>query len=205
MISLQQFASAIGCTQMTAGVWLQAFELAMLEFEINTRPRAAAFLAQVGHESGSLGHIEENLNYTAQRLTEVWPRRFPTVASARYYEHSPERLGNLVYANRMGNGAYESGDGWRYHGRGPLQITGAGNYRACGAALGLALIEQPQMLLEPGPGARAAGWFWHSHGCNAAADAGDVETLTHLINGGNLGLADRIARTQQALKALSST
>jgi len=201
MLTLQQFASVIGCTQMTAVVWHQPFLAAMAERAIATPQLAAAFLAQVGHESGSLNRFEENLNYTAQRLTQVWPKRFPSIAHAHHYEHAPERLANLVYANRMGNGGYESGDGWRYRGRGPIQITGGANYRRCGIALNLPLIEQPELLLTPDIGARSAAWYWEDRGCSACAD--DVEAVTRLVNGGDHGLPDREARYLRALQVLA--
>lgn len=203
MLTLQQFAAAVQCTLLTAETWHPHFEVAMVERAINTPKRIAMFLAQVGHESGSLSRIEENLNYSAQRLREVWPRRFPTIESATYYEHSPERLANLVYASRMGNGGYESGDGWRYHGRGPIQLTGAQNYRRCAIALSMPLIERPELLLEPRVGAKAAAWFWEDAGCQKVADEENVEATTKRINGGVLGLDDRRARYERALKVIA--
>jgi putative chitinase len=201
MISrLQDFGLIVGCTQLTAGTWYAPLALAMAEYEVNNAVREAQFLAQIGHESASLSTVEENLNYSAQRLMAVWPKRFPSIEKARFYEHSPERLANLVYGGRMGNGAYESGDGWRYHGRGPIQLTGAENYRACGRALNLPLIERPEMLLEPKVGARAAAWYFREHGCNEVAD--DVEACTRRINGGTHGLADRTERFRRAMRVL---
>jgi putative chitinase len=203
MISLQQFAAIIGCTQMTAAAWYVPMSMAMAERSINTARRVAGFLANVGHESGSLAHTEESLNYTAQRLMAVWPRRFQTIESAHYYEHAPERLANFVYANRMGNGGYESGDGWRYRGRGPIQVTGGDNYRRCGAALNLPLVAQPELLLEPKHGARSAAWFWDVHGCNAAADTCDHADMCVRVNGGSAGLEDRTARFDLAMKVMA--
>lgn len=203
MMTLRQFAAAMQCTLMTAEAWHAPFEAAMAEREINTQRRVAAFLAQVGHETRSLSCLEENLNYSAQRLCEVWPRRFQTLQSAAFYEHAPERLANLVYASRMGNGAYESGDGWRYHGRGPLMLTGADEYRRCGAALNLALIEHPELLLQPNPGATSAAWYWLASGCNVPADADDVVAVTRIVNGGEEGLDQRVARYEKALEVLA--
>jgi putative chitinase len=202
MLTIQQFAAAVQCTLMTADTWHPHIEVAMVERAINTPRRIAMFLAQVAHESGNLNHVEENLNYSAQRLCEVWPRRFQSVESARFFEHCPERLANLLYGSRMGNGAYESGDGWKYHGRGPIQITGATNYRRCGVALNAPLIERPELLLDPKLGAKSAAWFWEDSGCNEAADAENVEAVTRRINGGLIGLEDRRARYQLALKVL---
>jgi putative chitinase len=131
---------------------------------------------------------------------EVWPKRFPTIDAAHYYEHSPERLANLVYASRMGNGAYESGDGWRYHGRGPIQLTGADAYRRAGIALNLPLIEQPDQVLQPQVGAQVAAWFFTDRGC----DGLDIQGSTQRINGGLLGLDDRQARYFNARRVLAS-
>jgi putative chitinase len=213
MITLQQLAAAVQCTTMTAEAWHVPLSVAMAECNITTPLRMAAFLAQLGHESISLSVLEENLNYSAQRLTEVWPHRFPTLQAAVYYEHSPPRLANLVYANRMGNGDYSSGDGWRYHGRGPIQLTGADNYRAAGDALGLQLLELPEIVGQIDTGARVSAWFWQHAGCNAPADAGDFDQVSDLINigrhtervGDAQGYADRHQRYERALKVLSCT
>jgi putative chitinase len=189
MLSMLQFGRVMGCTQMTAGVWYVPFTIAMAERQIDNIVRIAQFAAQVAHESNSLGTVEENLNYSAQRLMAVWPRRFPTIEKARFYEHSPERLANFVYSGRFGNGGYESGDGWRYHGRGPIQLTFADNYREAGRALNLALTERPEIVLEPRVGAKVAAWYWDSRNCNECAD--DVEETTRRINGGLNGLQHR--------------
>jgi putative chitinase len=210
VISLQQFAGIIGCTSMTAGVWYVPMAQAMLEFGIDDGERMARFLANVGHETGSLNRVEESLNYSAQRALETWPRRFPGgVADAAHYEYSPEKLANHVYSNRFGNGGETSGDGWHYRGRGPFQITFADNYRACGAALNLPLIEVPEMLLEPKHGCRSAGWFWQSRDCN---DAPTFDAVCDRINlgrdttpfGDSNGFADRLARYERALSVLDN-
>jgi putative chitinase len=203
MISLQQLAACIGCTQMTAASWYAPLTLAMAEFGIDSTLRVAAFLAQVGHESQSLHKLTEDLNYSAQAMMKAWPKRFPTLQSCAFYEHSPERLANFVYANRYGNGGFESGDGFRYSGKGPIQITFADNYRRCGQALNLPLIEKPELLLEPKAGARSAGWFWSMRGCNEPADVRDIDQVSERINGGPNGLDLRRLRYQQALKALA--
>lgn len=201
MLTLQRFASCIQCTIITAEPWHEPFLAAMTERLIDTPVRIAAFLAQVGHESRNLSEIRESMNYSAQRLTEVWPRRFPTLQSATHYAHNQAELANLVYSDRMGNGSFESGDGARYIGRGPIQITGATNYRRCGVALNLPLIERPELLLEPKNGARSAAWYWEDRGCNACAD--DVAAVTQLVNGGDTGLIDRRARFEHALLVLA--
>lgn len=163
---------------------------ACAEWGIDTPVRLAAFLAQIAHESGQLRTLAENLNYSAEALLRVFPRHFDAGRAAAY-ARQPERIGSRVYANRMGNGAEASGDGWRYRGRGLIQITGHDNYTACGTALSLDLIAQPELLEQPGPAARSAAWFWHRNGLNAFADVGDIETITRRINGGLIGLDDR--------------
>jgi len=179
-------------------VWCPALNTAMERFQINSAARAAAFLAQVAHESSEFHHVLENLSYSAARLLEVWPRRFLTLDAALPYERQPEQLANYVYANRLGNGDPASGDGWRFRGRGLLQTTGRDNYRAAGLALGLPLEDQPEQLETPGIAALAAAQFWQSHGLNELADTSDGPTgdatfarITQTINRGLLGLDAR--------------
>ena len=171
------------------------------EWGIDTPLRLAAFLAQIAHESGQLRALAESLNYSAEALLRVFPRYFDT-GQAAAYARQPERIGSRVYANRMGNGDEASGDGWCYRGRGLIQVTGRTNYTACGAALGLDLIAQPELLEQPGPAAHSAGWFWHSNGLNRPADARDIATITRRINGGLTGLEDRKACYARACAAL---
>lgn len=175
---------------------------AMAEFVIESARQAASFIAQVGHESRQLQACEENLNYSAEALVRIWPKRFDAAVAARCARH-PELIANRAYANRYGNGDEDSGDGWRYRGRGLIQITFRDNYASCGAALDLDLVGQPELLLDPANAARSAGWFWKDHGLNAAADAGDVALQTRLINGGTLGLAERQALVDRALEVLT--
>lgn len=190
--------------------WAGPLNEAMARFEIGTRERAAAFLAQVAHESDECKRLVENLRYSASRLCAVWPKRFPTIASAVPYANNPEKLANHVYANRLGNGNEASGDGWRYRGRGLMQTTGRSNYRATGAALGLPLDAVPELLEQPRPAALAAGQFWASRGCNALADSvpgddddTDFVRITILINGGKTGLASRRVYWKRAQEALA--
>lgn len=173
----------------------------MDKFEINTPARIACFLAQTGHESGQFNTLSESLYYkTAARLVAVWPKRFPNEASAAPYVANQEKLANFVYANRMGNGAVESGDGFRYRGRGLIQITGRSNYADVGRALGIDLINDPDLLLTPNWAAMSAAYFWQGHGLNALADnetnTDDIEDFTAItkkINGGTAGLKERFA------------
>ena len=168
-----------------------ALDAAMRRFEIATPARMAAFCAQLAHESGQLQRWTENLSYRWERLRQVFPKYFPSDAEARPFDRKPERIANRVYANRMGNGPEASGDGWRYRGRGPIQLTGKDNYRACGQGIGVDLVDDPDLLVTPEPGCLAAAWFWARNGLNALADAGDFVTITRRINGGLNGLAER--------------
>lgn len=177
---------------------LQVLAAAMDRFEIRTPERTAAFLAQLAHESGELGQWTENLNYSWQGLRKVFPKYFPTDAAAQACHRQPEKIANRVYGGRMGNGGEATGDGWRYRGRGPIQLTGKDNYRACGQAIGVDLVNRPELLETPEVGCLAAAWFWSSRGLNALADAGKFLTITRRINGGTHGLEDRMKYWERA-------
>jgi putative chitinase len=192
-----------GCTN--ADVWTKALNEAMDKFEINTRDRAAAFLAQIAHESGELRRLVENLNYSANRLMQVWPKRFPTLEKAERYAGNPQKLANYVYADRLGNGDEASGDGWKFRGRGLIQLTGRGNYRRAAQDLGLPLEQQPELLEQPEGAALSAAYFWRSHGLNELADdknndndEEDFVTISIRINGGRAGLNERKRYWQKA-------
>lgn len=192
-----------------AATWTAALNSAMARFHIDSAPRMAAFLAQVAHESGQLTRLTENLNYSAKRLMQVWPKRFPTMEKAARYEKNPQKLANLVYAGRLGNGDEASGDGWRFRGRGLIQLTGRGNYRAAGRGIGLELEQQPDLLEQPEAAALSAAWFWQSHGLNELADcqgnddSEDFTTITRRINGGTVGLKERLALWERAKQVLA--
>lgn len=171
--------------------WLSACIDLMPAAGIDTPHEIASFLAQCAHESNEFTRLEENLTYSSERLMQVWPRRFPTFEIAQKYERSPERLANYVYANRMGNGDEASGDGWRFHGRGPPQLTGRRNYTACGEDIGEDLVAHPELLLTPYTGIRSALWFWRTHNLDEVDDDADVRIETRRINGGETGLAHR--------------
>lgn len=166
---------------------------AAAEFGINNPLRAAAFIAQIAHESMGLTRLVENLNYSAPRLRQVWPRRFPTDAVANAFARQPEKLANSVYANRNGNGPPESGDGFRYRGRGFIQLTGRANYREFGRLLGADLEGNPDLAAEPPVAFRVAAAFFKSRGCNELADQQAITAMTKRINGGTVGLHERIA------------
>ena len=149
------------------------------------------WLAQLAHESAMFERMVESLNYTkAVQIRRTWPKRFANNSAAVAFVSKPERLANFVYANRLGNGDAASGDGWKYRGRCPIGITGKDNYRAAGEALGLPLLEEPELLEEPVHAADAAGWFWKSHGLNRFAS--NINDCTRAINGGLNGLPDRM-------------
>ena len=182
--------------------WLQPLEDTFAKYDINTPERQAAFIGQCAHESGNFKTLEENLNYKPEALMRVWPSRFPDLATAMKYAHNPEMIANKVYGGRMGNGVEETGDGWKYHGRGLIQLTGKENYANCGSGIGVDLLSNPNLLNTPEYAALSAGWFWNKKGLNALADAGDFETMTKRINGGTLGLEDRKAKIAKALSVL---
>lgn len=196
---------AAGIKPNVAQQWLPAVQMACARYEINTSKRIAAFLAQTAHESGGFTRLVENLNYSAEALMRIWPKRFPTLAFAQKFHRQPELIANSVYASRMGNGGPQTGDGWKYRGRGLKQLTGKDNYRRCGEAMGVDLLDKPDLLLTPEFAARSAAWFWSVNGCSALADAGEFEKLTMRINGGLIGLADRKARYASAMSLQAET
>lgn len=168
-------------------------------FNISTPRQQAAFIGQCGHECGNFTKFEEGLSYTADRLVKVWPKRFPTIESAMPYHRNPKALANKVYANRMGNRDESSGDGWRFRGSGALQLTGHANFYHAGQALGVDFVMNPDLVRTPKYAILTAGWFWSTHNCNALAEAGDWVSLTKKINGGTVGLEDRISHTTMAI------
>ena len=180
--------------------WLEPLNGTFQKYDINTPKREAAFIGQCAHESNNFKTLEENLHYSAAALMRVWPSRFPDAAVADKYANNPQAIADKVYGGRMGN--TEDGDGWKYHGRGLIQLTGKENYANCGSGLGVDLLGNPDLLVTPKYAALSAGWFWNKKGLNALADAGDIETMTKRINGGILGLSDRKAKISKALSVL---
>lgn len=170
--------------------YCDAVNAAMEEFGIDTPGRQAMFLAQCGHESGQFSVVEENLNYRAETLLKVFPKYFRDV-DPNDYARQPEKIANRVYSSRMGNGDESSGDGYRYRGRGLIQLTGKNNYVKCGDALGVDLTENSDYLSTPEGAARSAAWFWSANGLNKFADANDNLGATKRINGGTNGLDER--------------
>ena len=182
--------------------WLDPLNQTFIKYNISTTQRQACFIGQCQHESANFTKLEEGLNYSASRLMAVWPSRFPSVDVANQYANNPQKLANKVYAGRMGNGNEESGDGWKYHGRGLIQLTGRDNYANCGSGLGVDLLGNPNWFLDPKYATLSAGWFFNKKGLNDLADTGDYETMTKLINGDVLGLDDRKAKIAKAREIL---
>jgi len=180
--------------------WLQPLLDTFIKYNISTTQRQASFIGQCQHESNNFRTLEENLHYSADGLMRTWPSRFPSRDVAEQYAQNPEKIANKVYAGRMGN--TEEGDGWAYHGRGLIQLTGRENYDNCGKGIGVVLIDKPQLLVEPMYACLSAGWFWNKKGLNILADKLDYPEMTKRINGGLLGLADRIAKINKAKEIL---
>ncbi len=179
--------------------WCHALNLLLPDYEIDTPQRVAAFIAQCAHESGNFKFLKENLNYRAVTLRKVFPKYFPDDAMAEAYAMQPERIANRVYANRMGNGDEASGDGFRYCGRGLIQLTGKNNYMAFADSIDTPVTEIPEFLGTFEGAVQSACWFWETNNLNVQADAGDIKTMTRKINGGFIGLEDRIKHYEHAL------
>ena len=220
-ITAQQLLQILPNAGQPAGVFVPVLNTAMVRYQVVGAKRIAAFIAQVGHESCHLARLVENLNYSADGLANTWPSRYGEpdgkggfvkvqVAGkvrnkpnplALIAARKPEQIANIAYGNRMGNTA--PGDGWKYRGRGLIQITGKNNYRACGEVLGLDLIAQPELLEKPQHACMSAAWFWATNGLNTLADAGKFDAITQRINGGQNGATDRRALYAKALKVLA--
>ncbi len=182
--------------------WYNALNQILPEYDIDTPARAAAFIAQCAHESGNFRFLKENLNYKWQSLRKVFPKYFPTDAIAQDYASRPnkqEAIANRVYANRMGNGDEASGDGFRYLGRGLIQLTGKNNYTLFAASINTPLEDIPEYLGTFEGAIQSACWFWDQNGLNKEADAKDIKLMTRKINGGFIGLEDRIKHFEHAL------
>jgi putative chitinase len=182
--------------------WYESLCQILPDYDIDTVPRVAAFLAQTAHESGNYRAIKENLNYKAESLCKVWPRYFPDLAVAKSYEKQPERIANRAYGNRMGNGPEESGDGWKYAGKGLIQLTGKDNYTRYAQSLEISVEEASEHLTTFEGCVQSAAWFWEANNLNQWADSGDILTMTKRINGGTIGLEDRIKHYDHALHVL---
>lgn len=199
LLSLDQLSNILQCSLLKAGQWERPLNAAMIKWQITTPLQIAGFLSQISKESGGLTQVVENMNYSAEGLAKTWPSRYAVDPHARdktpnalalRLHRNPVLIANYTYANRMGNGSPESGDGYRNRGRGPKQITGETNYRAYFKAAGLPENSDRDLLLDPMVGADAAGWFWSVNGCAALAECRDVKGLSRRINGGLIGFED---------------
>jgi putative chitinase len=182
--------------------WYQALVNNLPQYDIHTPERVAAFIAQCAHESGGFKRLKENLNYKWESLRRVFPKYFATDDVAQEYAHKPEQIANRIYGSRMGNGDESSGDGFRYCGRGLIQLTGKNNYTKFAESMGMAVEEVPALLETYDGAVKSACWFWSSNNLNQWADASDILTLTKRINGGTIGLEDRIKHYNHAMEVL---
>ena len=199
--TLAKFKECVGGNPPNAEHWYEALCEILPDYDINTVPRVAAFLAQTAHESGGYRAIKENLNYKAESLCRVWPRYFNS-SNAAQYAHNQQAIANRAYANRMGNGDEASGDGWKFCGRGLIQLTGKDNYRRYAESLEISLDEASEHLTTFEGCVQSAAWFWEANNLNQYADSGDILTMTKRINGGTLGLADRQKHYTHAIHVL---
>lgn len=204
-ITAKLLIDAVGCSAAVACQFAEPLAETCDLYAVDTPRRLAAFLAQTGHESQSFSRVVENLNYSAEQLEAVWPSRFTKFTAGRM-ARKPMEIANHVYGGRMGN--LSPGDGWKYRGRGPIQVTGKANYEALTEGLMDRMgsvpdfVLQPDLVTNPKWGALAAGWYWHEHELNELADCGKFDRITKVINGGTHGQADRRARYVRALEAL---
>jgi putative chitinase len=184
--------------------WYHALEQALPDYDINTPQRVAAFMAQCAHESGGFRALKENLNYKAASLRRVFPKYFPTDDLAAAYAGKQEMIANRVYGGRMGNGDEHSGDGYKYCGRGLIQLTGKNNYQNFADSIETPIEDLPEYLATFEGAVQSACWFWESNNLNQFADNGDILTMTKRINGGTIGLEDRKKHYEHALHVLGA-
>jgi putative chitinase len=201
MITLEQLKQVMPKNQRVQQ-WYDAFSSILPEYNIDTPERIAAFLAQCAHESGNFEYMKENLNYKHTSLQRVFPKYFPSEGLALKYAHNQEMIANRVYANRMGNGDEESGDGYKYCGRGLIQLTGHDNYEAFADSIGATIEEMPDYLATFEGAVQSACWFWETNNLNELADSGDIKAMTKKINGGYNGLEDRVKHYEHNLEVL---
>ena len=183
--------------------WVDALNETFQRFGIITPAQQASFIGQCGHECGNFKVLEENLNYRAETLMKLWPKRFDA-AKAQACQRNPRLIANIVYSSRMGNRDEASGDGYRFRGRGCIQLTGHANYYHAGIACGEDFVMNPDLVSTPKYAVLTAGFFWDTHKLNQYADTQDYKTLTKKINGGFIGLEDRIKHIQHALQVLNT-
>lgn len=190
-ITSDLLVKGLGCKQNIAELFTVPLIESAREFNITDNAELCAWLAQCAHESRSFEKLTEGLNYSADRLMAVWPKRFPTLAAAKPYANNPKKLANNVYANRLGNGPESSGDGYKYRGRGIIQITGKDNYADCSKALNIDLMNHQELLETPMQASRSAAWFWSENQLGKYIKSGDFDKTTRIINGGMTGADER--------------
>lgn len=207
-LTTTSLASCLSCSPQVAAQWLPGLAKATAAIGVTTPVRMAAFLAQIGHESNGLTTLEENLNYSVAGLLGTFPKYFDAASAAKYARH-PEQIANHVYANRGGNGSEQSGDGWVYRGRGPIQVTFKDNYAALSKYSGVDYITNPSLVSSPEHGPVSAAWFWTSNNLVTLSDSGDVLAVSRAVNLGNAhsrgipnGMDDREARYKRCLSVL---
>ena len=202
-MNIQQFQAIVGDNPY-AEHWVEALNKCWPDYDITTPERQAAFMGECCVESAKFTAIQENLNYRAASLNAQWKSHFPTLEIAQQYEHKPEQIANKAYENRMGNGPESSGDGWRFRGKGLIQLTGRDNYQAFADSLQIG-VDEAASYLETFEGAvQSACFFWESHNLNALADQGNIDQISKIINGGTLGIEERRHFYQIALQALGT-
>ena len=199
----EKLAKCLSRNKNTAELF-EVFSEVLPRYEITTIERVAAFLAQCGHESADFTVLKENLNYSAEGLSKVFPKRFPTVAVAQPYNRNPEKIANKIYSDRMGNGPEASGDGYKFRGRGAIQLTGKENYTRFANSVGKSLDETVAYTETLAGAIESACWFWNTNKLNDIADKNDIVTLTKRINGGTIGLEDRKHHFENNLVTLSA-
>ncbi|MGY2401133.1 glycoside hydrolase family 19 protein [Pseudomonas sp. SDO5271_S396] len=202
LITADQIQQILPRSSNEACRYIDPLNVAMARFGIDTPLRAAAFIAQVGHESEQLRVVVEDLDYSAEALLASWPSRFDAALAERV-ARNPEAIANIAYASHLGNGPQASGDGWKYRGRGLIQITGLCNYKSIGDALGLDLLTHPELLEQPENAALSAARFWSVNGLNELADLNQLQPITERVNGGLNGESDRLALYRHALAVLA--
>ncbi len=205
MLTLSELREILPRSGASAALYLEPLNSAMEQFDIDNPDRQAAFLATIAVESRELTRVSENLNFThAQRIADLWPARFVSATVAEPYVGMPEMLANVVYANRMGNGPVESGDGWRFRGAGLIQISGRSNHQACANHFQMPLDQVSGWMQTQVGAARSACWFWWRNACSVLADQGQFTTITRKINGGQIGMTERLEYLARARMVLGA-
>lgn len=202
-MTLEEF-NAIVPNNQYAEEWVDSLNRILPTYDINTPLRIAAFMGECYVESNGFREIQENLNYRAESLHITWPKHFPTIEIAEQYQHKPEAIANRAYAGRMGNGDEASGDGWKYHGRGLIQLTGKENYQEFCDSTQMSIDDAPAYLETFDGAVVSACYFWQKHNLNEYADCGNIDEISHIVNGGSLGESERKQHYENARQILGA-